>query len=130
MEPTLVTSPNLLTILDELMHLEEIFHHPGPGMTRADFERMTEPDFWEVGASGRRYNRDFVSDVLEDRVRHPDRSTWETRDGHCAEIAPDNFLLTYTLIQGDRVTRRMTIWRRSATGWKTVYHQGTTVANV
>ena len=37
------------------------------------------------------------------------------------------FSLTYTLIQGARVTRRATIWRRTAEGWKIVYHQGTVV---
>lgn len=48
---------------------------------------------------------------------------------HCLEIAPDNYLLTYTLFQGERVTRRSTIWRRSTTGWKILYHQGTIVAS-
>jgi len=28
---------------------------------------------------------------------------------------------------GRRVTRRATLWRRSATGWKILYHQGTLV---
>jgi hypothetical protein len=44
-------------------------------------------------------------------------------------IAAENFLLTYTLLQGARVTRRATIWRRSTDGWKIVYHQGTVVAD-
>jgi len=41
-----------------------------------------------------------------------------------------NYLLTYTLVQdATRVTRRATIWRRSANTWKIVYHQGTVVEN-
>ena len=44
------------------------------------------------------------------------------------EIATDNYLVTYTLIQGERITRRATIWRRTIEGWKIVYHQGTVVA--
>jgi hypothetical protein len=43
-------------------------------------------DFWEVGASGKRY----------------------------------------TLLQGERLTRRVTLWRRTSAGWKILYHQGTT----
>jgi hypothetical protein len=50
------------------------------------------------------------------------------RDFHCAAIAADNFLATYTLLQGQRVTRRATLWRRTAAGWLAVFHQGTLVA--
>ena len=35
--------------------------------------------------------------------------------------------MTYTLLQGARVTRRATLWRRSMSGWKILYHQGTLV---
>ena len=33
------------------------------------------------------------------------------------------------LRQGERVTRRTTLWRRTVEGWKAVYHQGTPVAH-
>jgi len=39
-----------------------------------------------------------------------------------------NYLFTYTLIQGERVTRRSTIWRRNPEGWQILFHQGTAVA--
>jgi hypothetical protein len=32
-----------------------------------------------------------------------------------------------TLLQGPRMTRRTALWRRSITGWKVLYHQGTLV---
>ncbi len=54
-EPRLVTDPKLADVLTELVQQELIFHHSAVGMTRADFERMTDNTFWEVGASGRRY---------------------------------------------------------------------------
>ena len=127
MEPHLVTDPKLLAILDELKQREPIFHRPELGTTRHDFEKMTDPAFWEVGASGRRYSREYVLDVLEKRYESPGEDLWETRDFHCLEIAPDNYLLTYTLLQGERLTRRSTIWRRTGEGWKIVYHQGTVV---
>jgi len=127
MEPNLVTDPRLSGVLEELSRREPIFHRPELGTTRADFERMTEPAFWETGASGRRYSREFVLDTLEKRYADPVEGAWETRDFHCQEIAADNFLVTYTLRQGARVTRRATIWRRTAGGWKIVYHQGTIV---
>ena len=127
MEPNLVTDPRILGVLKELTQREPIFHRPEFGTTRADFESMTEPEFWEVGASGRRYSREYVLDELEKRNAEQAEDAWQTRDFHCLEIAADNYLLTYTLIQGTRVTRRSTIWRRTARGWKILYHQGTIV---
>jgi hypothetical protein len=97
------------------------------GTSRPDFEKMTAPEFWEIGASGRRFSREFVLSVLEERYIHPTEATWEVGDFHCQQIAADNFLATYTLIQGQRVTRRATIWRRAPEGWQVVYHQGTVV---
>ena len=127
MEPKLTTDPRLLEIQRELERREPIFHRPEFGTTRADFENMTDPAFWEVGASGRRYSREYVLDELEKRYASPYEDVWEAGDFHCLEIAAGNYLLTYTLIQGERVTRRSTIWRRTGQGWKIVYHQGTIV---
>jgi hypothetical protein len=130
MEPNLITDPKLSDVLGELARREPIFHRAEFGTAREDFERMTEETFWEVGASGRRYSRGCVLDELERRRANPSEDVWQTRDFHCQEIAADNYLLTYTLIQGARVTRRSTIWRRTARGWKIVYHQGTVVEDV
>jgi hypothetical protein len=127
MEPSLATDPSLLPILEALKQREPIFHRPQFGTTRQDFEAMTVPDFWEVGASGHRYSRAYVLDVLEERFRHPIHDEWETSEFHCRKIATDNYLLTYTLKQGERVTRRATLWRHTEQGWKIVYHQGTIV---
>ncbi len=129
MEPHLVNAPEHAAVLRELMEREPLFHRPQFGTTRKDFEKMTAPEFWEVGASGRRYSRQFVLDTLEKRYEHATRDVWELGEFHCLEIAADHYLVTYTLIQGERVTRRATIWRRSAEGWQVVYHHGTVVAD-
>jgi hypothetical protein len=60
MEPTFTTAPELLAVLEELKQLEPIFHHPEFGTTRGAYENMTDAGFSEVGASGRRYSREFV----------------------------------------------------------------------
>jgi hypothetical protein len=127
-EPTLSTDPSLLAILEGLKRREPIFHRPEFGTTRADFENMMHADFWEIGASGRRYSREYVLDELEKRHQHPHTDIWETREFHCRLLAPDLYLLTYTLIQ-DRIrkTRRATIWQHTDLGWKIVFHQGTVV---
>jgi hypothetical protein len=127
MEPKLATAPHLIAVLEELKRREPLFHRPELGTSRRDFEDMTDASFWEVGASGRRYSREFILDTLENRRPQLDEDTWQTQGFHCLEIAPDNYLVTYTLHQGPRVTRRATLWRRSGKGWKVLYHQGTVV---
>jgi len=127
-EPVLTTDPELAAILDELSRREPIFHQPEFGATRAGFVSMTSEDFWEVGASGRRYSREFVLDELERRLAKPHRDLWEASDFHCRRLAPDVYLLTYTLLQdGIRKTRRSTIWQWTVDGWKILFHQGTIV---
>ena len=127
-EPTLTTSPELAGILAELTAREPIFHRPELGTSRADFERTTVEDYWETGASGWRYSRDWVLDELESRYSAPHDDVWETRDFNCRKLAEDVYLLTYTLLQDkQRLTRRATIWQRAQDGWKIVYHQGTIV---
>src|SRR3954464_8361565 len=104
MEPELETEPRLVPVLRELQAREPIFHRPEHGTSRADFERMTDESFWEVGASGRRYSRDFVLDELERRYRAgaPEEDLRAT-DFHCRELAANIYLLTYTLAQGPRL---------------------------
>jgi hypothetical protein len=126
-KPKLSTDSALLATLEELRAREPIFHRPELGTTRADFEAQTAADFWEVGASGRRYDRAYVLATLEERWSSPHDDPWETSDFHCRELAQDTYALTYTLRQRERVTRRLTIWRRTGRGWLILYHQGTLV---
>lgn len=128
MEPALITDPELTGVLKELMKQEPIFHRPELGATRADFDRMMTADFWEVGASGRRYSREYVLDVLEQRCANPVIEILEASGFHCQKLSEDVYLLTYTLLQNkERRTRRSTIWRRTPEGWKIAFHQGTIV---
>jgi hypothetical protein len=131
MKPWLTTESRLREILEELSGREPVFHRPELGTTRADFEGMTDEGFWEVGASGRRYSREHVLDVLEDRHQVASHlaleDTWEATDFACRELGGDTYVLTYTLLQGQRKTRRTTLWRRTADDWKILFHQGTVV---
>jgi hypothetical protein len=128
MEPKLVMREKDRTVLEELQRREPIFHRAEFARTRADLEAMTAKDFWEVGASGRRYSREYVLRTLAARQENPvDDDDWKALDFHCRELARDVYLLTYTLLQGERRTRRASIWQRSAAGWKILFHQGTVV---
>lgn len=128
MEPTLRTDPELLPILEELKAREPIFHHPEFGIDRPSLESMTDVEFWEVGASGRRYSREHCIDLVVRRYSEDYEDDWETQDFYCMRLSKDCYLLTYTLIEErSRVTRRSTIWRQENGQWVMVYHQGTIV---
>jgi hypothetical protein len=122
--------PQLLSILDELRLREPIFHNPEFGSTTAEFEHSTAPDYWEVGASGRRYSRDFILQELTKSVPYVDAAGagWETSEFGLRCLGPETYLLTYTLDQAGRRTQRSTIWRRSEDGWQILYHQGTIIS--
>ena len=126
-DPDFTTPEKNLEVMTELMKREPLFHRGEFGTTREDYERMTGPDFWEVGASGRRYSREYVLELLEGRYENLTHEIWYIEDFQCQEIAKDNYLVTYTLFQDDRQSRRSTIWRRFENDWKIFFHQGTLV---
>ena len=120
---------SLEQVTQELAAREPIFHRPEFGTTRDDFERMTDESFWEVGASGRIYSREFVLETLANRHLNPVDETWVVSDFACREVAADLFLATYQLEQdGARLSRRSTLWRLSESGWQALYHQGTLIS--
>ena len=123
------TAPDLLSVLEDLRRREPIFHTPEFGSTRGDFERATAPEYWETSASGRRYSREFILKTLQqnppvDAVA----AGWQCYDHALRRLGADTYLLTYTLRQLERITRRMTIWQRTPEGWRILYHQGTIVS--
>ncbi|MFN7038501.1 MAG: GNAT family N-acetyltransferase [Alphaproteobacteria bacterium] len=118
-------------ILEQLKSREPIFHHPSKfGKTKEDILNQICEEFWEVGASGTVYSKQDVIDTLLERYNDPDyQDIWEAKDFKLIQIAPDNYLLTYVLIQNKiRITRRSTIWRKINDNWKILYHQGTIVS--
>lgn len=128
-QPIFASVPQELeSVLQELRIREPIFHTDAFGRTRAGWERSTAPDYWEVGASGRRYSRAFILDGLE---RNPPvdaaAAGWTCSDFGLRQLGPEIYWLTYTLHQGRRVTRRTTLWEKTAGGWRILFHQGTVV---
>ena len=106
------TDPALTPILHEHRPHEPIFHTPAVGLEPADFERRTAPDYWEVGASGRRYSRDFILQTLADSPPvNATTARWRASGHALRALGPDTFLLTYSLRQQDRLTRRMPVTR-------------------
>ncbi len=105
-------------ILRELAAREPIFHRAELGTTREDFDRMMAEEFWEISASGRIFTRDFVLDLLEERHKTTQVEDLRASEFRITELAPDIYMLHYTLVQGERKTRRTTVWRQVEKEWK------------
>lgn len=114
-------------VLAELVAREPLFHRKELGTSRMDFQAMTAPDFWEVGASGKVYDLESIWNILESRYRANEPDDWRTSDFRIRALGSNVYLLTYQLQQGDRITRRATLWERANSVWRVIYHQGTIV---
>lgn len=112
-------------VTEQLLALEPVFHQEELGAGREVFENMTAPGFWEVGASGRVYTRDFVIETLVDRYSRPHEDVWVIHDFQARQLSDVLWLVTYELDQEGRRSRRATIWRRTPSRWVVEYHQGT-----
>ena len=118
------------TVLGELRTLEPIFHTRSFGMTTHERERRVAAEYWEVGASGRRYSREFIMKKLgETKPVDADAAGWRCWDFGLRQLGPGStYLLTYSLDQAGRITRRATVWHKGGEGWwQILYHQGTVV---
>jgi len=59
-----------------LLAREPIFHKPELGTSREDYTAQTAEDFWEVGATGQVYDRDFVIDTVVSRGKVAGDEGW------------------------------------------------------
>ncbi|MFS2175893.1 DUF4440 domain-containing protein [Rhizobium pisi] len=115
-------------ILEDLRRREPIFHRREFGTSRDDLLRMTDEEFWEIGASGKIYTREFVIANSLERYEQPEPHDWPCEDFSISELAENLYQINYILKEPDRTTRRTTLWRKSGGGWKIVFHQGTVIA--
>jgi hypothetical protein len=115
-------------VLRDLEELEPIFHRAAFGKTVTEFARRMTSGYWEVGASGRRYDRAFILQHLEAYPPEDAKAVgWTCSGFSIQQLGPATYLLTYTLDQKGRITRRTTVWRRECGEWQIVFHQGTVV---
>ncbi|MYN18214.1 DUF4440 domain-containing protein [Rugamonas sp. FT107W] len=119
---------HLEAILSELSAREPIFHRREFGTSREDLLKMTADDFWEIGASGAVYDRNFVIATLLERYQSPEPDDLVCSDFTIRQLAHGLYQLNYVLQQPGRRTRRTTLWRKTNEAWQIVFHQGTVIS--
>ncbi|MEU4920789.1 nuclear transport factor 2 family protein [Streptomyces parvus] len=106
---------------------------PAVRTSRALAARLLDPEFVEVGASGRRWTYEEMLAALPEL----DGGGGSGEDGPRFEpsgmggvvLAPGIVHLTYETVIDGRRARRSSLWRRrdGETGWRMYYHQATPV---
>jgi hypothetical protein len=86
---------------------------------------LLDPEFTEIGASGRLWDREAMVAALSRSFRDemPVRIVDSEMTGRL--IAPGVVLLTYVSDSNGRRARRSSTWRRHEDGMRVVHHQGT-----
>lgn len=87
-------------------------------------EELLDPEFGEIGKSGRLWTRsEMIAALVADT--DPEQHTINVSDMSGRTVGPGFVLLTYvTEVEGRRV-RRSSLWRQSIKGWRVLHHQGT-----
>ncbi|PVC99307.1 DUF4440 domain-containing protein [Streptomyces sp. CS014] len=105
---------------------------PAVRTSRALAARLLDPEFVEVGASGRRWTYEEMLAALpelEGGGANGDGPRFEPSRMSGVVLAPGIVHLTYETDFGGRRARRSSLWRRrdGETGWRMYYHQATPV---
>lgn len=83
------------------------------------------PDFIEIGASGRRWDRASILELLAQQGDDEDASAIEVLDLQARVVGEHLIQVFWDSNEGGRRARRTSLWKRAGDGWQQIYHQGT-----
>ncbi|MEV7028669.1 DUF4440 domain-containing protein [Streptomyces sp. NPDC093272] len=87
---------------------------------------LLDPEFTEIGASGRRWDAVSILSVTGDGSVSA-QSPVEVSEMSATVLAPGIVHLTYRADNQGRRARRSSVWRLTESGWRVYFHQGTLV---
>ncbi|RDL51221.1 hypothetical protein BLJAPNOD_02353 [Ensifer sp. M14] len=116
--------------IDEIRALEEALHRPEVRRSRTAVEALLAQGFVEFGASGTRYHRAEMIELLCEEDDTPADGVLEATDFALTPISPDAVLLIYRTVRkgsdgSEKRALRSSIWKRNAGRWQMLFHQGT-----
>ncbi|MFD4371957.1 DUF4440 domain-containing protein [Streptomyces sp. NPDC058486] len=114
--------------ITEAIARERALHDPTVRLSRPRVEQLFDPEFVEVGASGRRWTYEEMLAALPDLHGGEDGPPIKATAFAGTVLAPGLVHLTYETVIGTRHARRSSLWRRDPAGvLRLYYHQGTPV---
>ena len=113
---------NVDPTLSHVVALELRLLDPRARADRREVEALLHPDFREVGASGRVWNRASVARELAADPGEP----VEVSELAARQVREDVVLVTYLAARADGSSSwRSSLWVLGETGWSVLFHQGT-----
>jgi hypothetical protein len=97
---------------------------PGVRAAPALVMELLDPEFAEIGASGRRWDAESVLTVTSGGTVSP-QSPVEVSEMSGVVLAPGVVHLTYFADNQGRRSWRSSLWRLTDAGWRIYFHQGT-----
>ncbi|MEU6822572.1 nuclear transport factor 2 family protein [Streptomyces atriruber] len=88
------------------------------------FGALLHPEFTEFGASGTRWDRASIVRVLM-AAKGPDAAPVTVSGMRGVQLADDLVHLTFDTESNGRRVHRSSLWRRTESGWRSWFHQGT-----
>ncbi|MFJ2720594.1 DUF4440 domain-containing protein [Streptomyces sp. NPDC087437] len=88
---------------------------------------LLDPEFTEIGASGRRWDVESILTVTSGGSVPPE-SPVNVSEMSGVVLAPGVVHLTYFADDQGRRAWRSSVWRLTGTGWRMYFHQGTLTA--
>ena len=109
-----------------MVALERRLLDPAVRADRKELDRLLHAEFIEVGASGRRWDRAAMLDLL---ASDPG-SAPEVGDLFARALTDDVVLVTYVArraVAGNQASFRSSLWVRAEADWRLLFHQGTAI---
>ena len=94
-------------------------------MDPEDIQSVLEPDFQEIGTSGRVWDRSGILELLETVSGH--EAEIEVHELTVRKVGDGLAMATWISKQEGRRARRSSLWRAGDTDWQLVHHQGTLI---
>ena len=117
----------LTALTAELRSYEERILDPAVRADPAQIRALLAPEFVELGASGRVFDRDGIVATL---AAESPRGARQTRGFKLRLLAPGAALTTWRVQRDDGIeTLRSSVWQQQDGRWLMVFHQGTLAAS-
>ena len=110
--------------IDQVIASELALLSPQVRRSPAQVDELLDPDFREIGISGRMWTRPEMVSALAEESSDDDEQVVAT-ELNAAVVGPGLILVTYTTDRRERRARRSSLWRRSGSAWRLLHHQGT-----
>lgn len=109
-------------VAKHLIGLEQRLLQPSVRSSRDELHGLLHPEFQEVGASGRLWDRATMIDGL---VAATSPAVITHTEMTATVLSPGVGMVAYVSETGDRRAHRTSIWLETDVGWQMVRHQGT-----